>query len=257
MRNQLTGFNTGGYIIMLGKNWTRKSLAIITTLAVWSVFSMVALAAPKDTTAEISVTGQVTVNGNPITVNTTIASDSTITTGANSSAVVSLGKLGRVELQGDSSVKLTFSGNSIVSVLNAGKVRVSNASGVAATVTTKDAAIVGDTGQANTFEVEVECSHTHANTIAGLVTMRSGSTDKPVAAGADSIAGNMEQTGCQPCKRPGGDRGAFPVAGLSGGALAAIILATLGAAGAAIFFGTTGNNDVTSGGGAVIISPSR
>ena len=243
---------------MLGKNWTRKSLAIITTLAVWSVFSMVALAAPKDATAEISVTGQVTVNGSPITVNSTIASDSTITTGAKSSAVVSLGKLGRVELQGDSSIKLTFSTNSIVAVLSAGRVRVSNASGVAATVATKDAAIVGDTGQANTFEVEVECSHTHANTIAGLVTMRSGNTDKPVAAGADSIAGNLEQTGCAPCPRKNsGNQGAFPVAGLSGGALAAIILGTLGAAGAAIFLGASGDNDVTSGGGTVIISPSR
>lgn len=243
---------------MLGKNWTRKSLAIITTLAVWLTFSMVALAASKDSTAEISVNGQVTVNGNPITVNTTITTDSTITTtGATSSAVVSIGKLGRVEVQGDSSVQLKFNANSIVSILSAGRVRVSNASGVAATVTTKDAAIVGDTGQANTFDVEVECSHTHANTISGLVTMRSGNTDKQIAAGADSVAGNMEQTGCQPCKRPGGSPGAFPVAGLSGGALAAIILATLGAAGAAIFFGTTNNNDPTSGGGTVIISPNR
>lgn len=242
---------------MLGKNWTRKSLAIITTLAVWSVFSMVAFA-QSNSTAEISVTGQVTVNGNPMTVNTTIASDSTVTTtGANSSAVVSLGKLGRVELQGDSSIQLKFNSNSIVGILTAGKVRVSNASGVAATVTTKDAAIVGDTGQANTFEVEVECSHTHANTIAGLVTMRSGSTDKQVAAGADSVAGNLEQTGCQPCNRKGGSPGAFPVAGLSAGALAAIILGTLGAAGAAIFFGTTHDNDPTGGGGAVIISPNR
>lgn len=242
---------------MLGKNWTRKSLALLTTLAVWTVTSMVAFAAPKDAAAEISVTGQVTVNGNPVTVNTTLASDSTVTTGPNSSAVVSLGKLGRVELQADSSMKLTFSQNSIVTVLDAGRVRVSNASGVGATVTTKHAAIVGDMGQANVFDVEVECSHTHANTSTGLVTMRSGNSDKQIAAGADSTAGNMEQTGCQPCKRPGGDPGAFPVAGLGSGALAAIILGALGAAGAAIFFGTTKNNDPTSGGGTVIISPNR
>jgi hypothetical protein len=243
---------------MLGKNWTRKSLAIITTLAVWSVFSMVAFAAPSDTTAEISVTGQVSVNGNPTTVSTTITSDSTITTtGATSSAVVSLGKLGRVELSGDSSIQLKFSAGTIVGVLTAGKVRVSNASGVAATVTTKDAAIVGDAGQANTFEVEVECSHTHANTLSGLVTMRSGNSDKQVAAGGESVAGNMEQTGCQPCRRKEGSPGAFPIAGLSGGAIAAILLGTLGAAGVAIFLGSTHDNDPTTGGGTVIISPIR
>ncbi len=241
---------------MLGKNWTRKSLAILTTIAIWSVYTMVAVAAPKDLTAEISVTGQVTVNGNPTTVNTTIGSDSTIVTGANSSAVVSLGKLGRVEMQADSSLKLQFTTTSIVGILSAGKVRVSNASGVASTVTTKDAAIIGDPAQANTFDVEVECSHTHADAIAGSVTMRSGATEKQVAAGTGSVAGNLEQTGCTPCPRPGGDRGAFPVAGLSTGALAAIILGALGAAGAAIFFGSKGN-DVTSSGTTVIVSPNR
>jgi hypothetical protein len=242
---------------MLGKNWTRKSLAILTTFAVWCVFTMVAFAAPKDSTAEISVTGQVTVNGNPTTVNSTIGSDSTITTGANSSAVVSLGKLGRVELQADSSVQLKFSETTIVAILSAGKVRVSNASGVAATVTTKDAAIIGDIAQANTFDVEVECSHTHAETIAGLVTMRSGSSDKQVAAGAGSITGNLEQSGCQPCKRPGGTPGAFPIAGIGAGALAALIIGAVGAAGAAIFFGSTNGTDVTSGGGTIIVSPNR
>jgi hypothetical protein len=241
---------------MLGKNWTRKSLAILTTLAIWSVYTMVAVAAPKDLTAELSVSGQVTVNGNPTTVNTTIGSDSTIVTGANSSAVVSLGKLGRVELQADSSLQLKFTATSILGILSAGKVRVSNASGVASTVTTKDAAIVGDTAQANTFDVEVECSHTHADTISGSVTMRSGDSDKQIAAGSGSVAGNMEQTGCQPCRRKGGNPGAYPVAGLSTGALAAIILGALGAAGAAIFFGST-KNDVTSGGGTVVVSPNR
>lgn len=240
---------------MLGKNWTRKSLAILTTFAVWSVFTMVASAAPKDVSAELSVSGQVTVNGNAMTVNTTIGSDSTVATGANSSAVVSIGKLGRVELQADSSVQLKFSDGSIVAILSAGKVRVSNAPGVAATVTTKDAAIIGDPGQANTFDVEVECSHTHADTVTGLVTMRSGNSDKQVAAGSGSIAGNMEQTGCQPCKRPGGPGGVFPVAGIGAGALAAIIIGAIGAAGAAVFLGGTNSTDVTPGGGTIVVSP--
>lgn len=241
---------------MLGKNWTRKSLAILTTIAIWSVYTMVAVAAPKDLTAELSVTGQVTVNGNPTTVNTTIGSDSTIVTGANSSAVVSLGKLGRVEMQADSSLQLKFTATSIVGILSAGKVRVSNAPGVASTVTTKDAAIVGDSAQANTFDVEVECSHTHADTIAGSVTMRSGSSEKQVAAGSGSVAGNLEQAGCVPCPRPNNNPGSYPVAGLGTGALAALILGALGAAGAAIFFGSNGG-DVTSGGTTIIVSPNR
>ena len=49
---------------MLGKNWLRKSITFLTTLAVWCVYSMAALAAPQqDAAGVINVTGQVTVNG--------------------------------------------------------------------------------------------------------------------------------------------------------------------------------------------------
>ena len=47
---------------MLGKNIIRKSVTLTTIAAVWCVYSMVAVALPKDTAGEITVTGQVTVN---------------------------------------------------------------------------------------------------------------------------------------------------------------------------------------------------
>jgi hypothetical protein len=235
---------------MLGKNRFRKTITLFTAVAVWCVYSSVAIALPKDVTGDITVTGQVTVNGQTAISNSTILTGSTIVTGADSSAVISLGKTGRLEVGADSNLTLNFSDNSIVGILSAGKVRVSNAAGVATTITTKDQTTIADSGQANSFAVEVECSHTHVDTTAGLVVMREGSSDKQVAAGTDATAGNLAQTGCKPCLRPGS---AAPVR--FGGPLW-LIFAAAGAAGAAIFFARS-KTDTTIGGGTIVVSPVR
>lgn len=245
---------------MLGKIFIRKSLTLLSALAVWSAFSMNIIAAPNDTMGEITVSGQVTVNGQSVISNTTLTSGSTITTGTNSSATVNLGKNGRVEILSDTSVTLNFSDNSIVGTLSSGKVRVSNASGIATSITTKNATVVADTTQANTFGVDVGCSdearctQTYVETTAGLVSLRSGSTDKQVAAGTDATYGNPSQTGCKPCLRPG--VGApIPVAGIGTGALVAILAAIAGGVGAAIYLSQ--ENDVELESGGVVLSPVR
>jgi len=240
---------------MLGINRIRKTITVMTAVAVWCVYSMVAFAAPPDITGEITVTGQVSVNGQAAVSNSTIASGATVTTAKGSSAVVSLGKLGRVEVSEDSGVTLKFSEGSIIAMLSSGKVRVSNNAGVAATVTSKNATVMGDSGQANSFAVEAECSHTHVDTASGLVTMREGNSDKQVAAGTSAIAGDLSQAGCKPCMRPGTGE-AVPVAGIGTGAIALILLAAAGAAGAAVLLGSS-DNDVTVGGGTVVVSPVR
>ena len=240
---------------MLGKNIIKKYIALLTTIAVWSVTSMVAFAAPNDVSGEITVTGQVTVNGQNAISNSTITSGSVITTGANSSAVVSLGKLGRIELLADSNFTLRFTENSITGILSQGKARISNAAGVATSVATNQATVIADAGQANSFALEVECSHTHVDTTSGLVTMRSGNSDKQVAAGTTATAGNLSQTGCKPCLRPNSGP-TTPVLGIGAGALAAILIGAAAGIGAAIFLGSN-DQDVTIGGGTTVVSPVR
>ncbi|HVE59952.1 MAG TPA: hypothetical protein VNB22_24275 [Pyrinomonadaceae bacterium] len=237
---------------MLSKNLIQKSVTLMTAVAFWCVTSMVALAAPKDITGDITVSGQVTVNGQAIVSNSTVVSGSSIVTGDNSTAVISLGKTGRVEVLANSNITLKFNDTGITGILSQGKARVSNAAGVATTITTKDATVLADSGQANSFAVEVECSHTHVDTISGLVTMRSGTNDKQVAAGTDAVAGNLSQTGCQPCLRPGPD---VPVASIGTLPLLAILLAAAGGVGAAIILGSS--TDVTTGGGTVVVSTIR
>jgi hypothetical protein len=232
---------------MLGNKCFRKIITSSTAVAVLCVYSLVVLAVPQDVTGEISVTGQVTVNGQPAISNSTIVSGSTIVTGANSSAVISLGKTGRVEVLADSNLVLNFSASGIVGILSSGKVRVANAPGVAATITTKDATVIADAGQADIFLVEVECSHTHVDTAVGVVTMREGTMDRQVAAGTSATAGNLSQTGCKPCLRPD----SAPPLKVGGwwvwAAVAGVVVATL----------FMGDDDNDIGGEVIIVSPIR
>jgi hypothetical protein len=235
---------------MLGKNTIRKFVTLTTVAAVWCVYSMVAFAMPVDSAGEITVTGQVTVNGQPAVSNSTLLSGAVIGTGAASSAVVSLGKLGRVEVLADSNLTLSFTDSSIVAILTAGQARLSNSAGVATTVTTKDTTVIADSGQADNFLVQVECSHTHVDTTTGVVTMRIGSSDKQVVAGSTAVAGNLVQAGCVPCLRP---NSAPPVA-VAG--FPWLILLAAGAAGLGIWLGTQ-NDDTSNSGGVNIISATR
>lgn len=233
---------------MLAKDCLRKLVASFTAIAVLCVFSSVALAGTKDVAGEITVTGQVTVNGQTAVSNATIVSGSTVVTGAGSSAIISLGKLGRIEVQADSNLVLNFSDNDIVAIVSAGKAKFATAAGIAATVTTKDTTVIADSTQADNFLVEVECSHTHVDTTAGVVTMREGVSDKQVAAGTSASAGNLAQTGCKPCLRPN-SAPPIPIGGWPW-----LFLIAAGVAGAVVFLG---GNDSEPGGGTVVVSPVR
>jgi len=237
---------------MLDKNLIHKSITYLTAITMLCLYSTVSLFAQSVVKGEITVTGQVTVNGQTAVSNSTVVSGSTITVGANSNAIINLGNNSRVELLPETSITLKYSGNSIIAMLSSGKVRISNAAGTAATVTTKSATVVADTGQANVFTVDIgcgdstKCAQTYVETATGLVTLRSGSTTKQVAAGTDATAGTS-QTGCKPCFRPGSAPPAA-VAGIGAGAIAAILIGAGGAAVAAIIYGK--KTDRTGGGAA-------
>ena len=83
----------------------------------------------------VSVNGQVTVNGQPAAVGDTFSSGAVVETAQKSSAVVSLGKLGRVEVTEDTKATLTFDANSITILLARGTVKVSARPGVEVTIT--------------------------------------------------------------------------------------------------------------------------
>jgi len=237
---------------MISRTWSRKSIAFSVAVAVLSVYSMVALATPgqKGPSGELSVSGQVTVNGQAAISGATIFTDSVVTTGANSSAVVSLGKLGRVELFPNSSVKVSFSEANISASLEAGRIQVSTLAGVSAIVTAKDGAAVADARQASTFMVDIECGNMIVASQGGLVELRAAGKSVPVAAGTSESAGTPQPgTRCTRLTK------SESFGKLSGGALAALLLAAGGAVAAAILAGNS--NDLNFGGTVVVVSPTK
>ncbi len=236
---------------MISRNWSRTPITLALALAILSTYSMVALAAPQQgPTGDLSVVGEVTVNGTNAISGATVFSDSTVTTAKGSSAVVSLGKLGRVEVLPNSSMKLSFNETGVSAMLDSGRVRISSSSGVNATVTTKDGAAVADNSQQNVFMVDVECGNTVVSTQAGRVELRAGNSVKQIAAGGQDTAGTATPgTRCTRFQQP-------EMRGLSSGALAALLLAAGGAIAAAIIAATQ-DNDFDFGGTPIVISPSR
>lgn len=146
----------------------------------------------------LKIEGQVLVNGTSAIAGAAVSSDSAITTPARSSAVVSLGKLGRVEVLPSTMMRLIFSdANVSVSMLDAGRVRLSSSSNVTATTTTRDGHIVSIGNQRNEFIVDTSCGNTFVAVKKGSVELRAGSTVKQIAAGNQDTAGTATP-GCTP-----------------------------------------------------------
>ena len=238
---------------MISRTWSRAALSLSLAVAVVCTYSMVALAAPQQTapSGELSVVGQVSVNGTSAISGATVFTDSAITTGQNSSAVVSLGKLGRVELMPNSSLKLTFSEGTVTGALDAGKVRFSTSTGIASSVVTKDGTAVADNTSPNVFVVDVECGNTVVATQSGRVELRAGGAVKQVAAGNQDTAGTAQPS--SRCTRLTLDT---DFGDLDGGRLALLLLGVGGAIAAAIL-ATQDDDDFQFGGTPIVISPAR
>ena len=126
---------------MLTKIWIGRFLVLVLTLAFLAGSAQVVSpgARAQVPMGELIVTGMARVNGQPAATGDIVCSGSTVETAKGSSAVVSLGKLGRVEALPEARMKLRFDDTSISILLDTGSVRVATGPGVAATVTTRSA----------------------------------------------------------------------------------------------------------------------
>lgn len=112
-------------------NWINRASAGALAIVVFSINSMVVLAAPTKIAGEILVADRgadVTVNGEVAQSGRAIFSGSTIDTPKDSGAIVSLGTLGRLELAPSTSITLSFDENGILGTLAAGKITVLSSS---------------------------------------------------------------------------------------------------------------------------------
>ncbi len=116
---------------MNSKLWIRKALSMCLGVAVLATYSMVALAGPGKAAGELAVSGKlvngetpfVFVNGEVARSGRSVFSGSTITT-SDSTAVINLSKLGKIELAPNTVLNLTFDEKSIFGDLASGTVAV-------------------------------------------------------------------------------------------------------------------------------------
>jgi hypothetical protein len=120
---------------MNSKLWIRKALSTCLVFATVLTYSMVTLAGSEKIAGEILVTGKnadgqaplVKVNGETAQSGRSIFSSSMISTPESAGAIISLGKIGKIELAPNTNLAVSFSEKGISGDLSAGRVTVLNA----------------------------------------------------------------------------------------------------------------------------------
>jgi hypothetical protein len=145
---------------MNSKLWIRKALSTCLVIATMLTYSMVTLAGSEKIAGEILITGKnadgqaplVKVNGETAQSGRSIFSSSTIATPENAGAIISLGKIGKIELAPSTTLAVSFSEKGISGDLSTGRVTVLNAAngvvintigGKSVTLNTGDSASAG------------------------------------------------------------------------------------------------------------------
>lgn len=113
--------------IMTFMQFGKKALSFSLLLTIFSAYSMVTLATSTKPVGELIVTGSksdapVTVNGEPAASGRTVFSASTITTPDGVSAVLNMGKAGKIEVNPNTTFAIDGDGNVVSGNLSAGSV---------------------------------------------------------------------------------------------------------------------------------------
>ena len=125
----------------MNKNtWSSRFVTLGLTLASLTVAAQLffPITQAQDVMGQLTVVGMAKVNGQPAATGDIVSSGSTVETAKGSSAVVSLGKLGRVEALPATQMKLRYDDSSISILLATGSVRVATGPGVSATIVRKE-----------------------------------------------------------------------------------------------------------------------
>jgi hypothetical protein len=115
---------------MDSKQLFRKILTLCLTVVIFATYSMVTLAASDKIIGELSISGKniqgeipaVKVNGEAAQNGRSIFSSSTVATSPNASAIISVAKVGRIELAPDTTLVVSFNENGFTGDLITGKI---------------------------------------------------------------------------------------------------------------------------------------
>lgn len=213
---------------MTNRTWSRVPIALCLTFAILCTYTMVGLAAPEQgqrkLTGDLTVSGGVLVDGERAVSGVVFFSGSSIATSHDSGAILSLGKLGRVEYMPESSSTFSFTETGTKGSLDAGRVLVSKPQGASAVLTTAGGSVVADANEAAVFSVSVNDGHTVVATQAGRVSFHAASGVKNVAAGETLSVSQQTGDTQQQTDDEAGARSAATVATIIAAAIAAVVI---------------------------------
>ena len=145
--------------IMSFSRFGKRALSFALLLTLFTAYSMVTLATSTKPVGELIVSGgksdgvAVTVNGEPATSGRTIFASSTIVTPDGVTAVLNMGKAGKIELSPNTTFVIDGDGNVVGGSLTAGNVTVINSASPIGVKT-----LSGDTVTLNTGETAAASS---------------------------------------------------------------------------------------------------
>lgn len=196
-------------------------------------------------TGGLSVRGSVTLNGVNASNGATVFDGGQIKTGNNGTAIINLGKMGQVELSNDSELILKLDGGIIGGNLRSGRATVSAPAGIGVNLLTSDGVAVAEGKDATVLSVDVACGNTRITSSRSEAKVTSGNRVEMVAAGQE-VAVGAQAGDPQRCPRmaAASARIGSQMGGLSGAALAALLL--IGVAGGVTGIVLANNGDTTS-----------
>lgn len=138
---------------MNSKTLIRKALSFCLMVAIYATYSMVTLASTERIAGELLISGKnssVKVNGETAQSGRSIFSASTITTPENASAIINLGKIGKIELAPNTTLNISFTEKGINGDLLNGKVTVLGATEIVNIKTTEGKTVKLSVGESVT-----------------------------------------------------------------------------------------------------------
>lgn len=239
---------------MNSKKWKSKALSLCLVIATITTYSMVALANTNKVVGEILLSdnaSSVTVNGQSIQSGNSIFSSSTIVTPTDNNAVVSLGKLGKVKLDNQSTVTLSFDSNNVTSTLVNGKLTVMSSSDKASNIIN-----IGELGSLklapnSSLTLVFDGKNIAGDLMAGEVMALS--TSKTI--NIKTVNGEVSKLNTGETVKAVQDDDDDDDAGAGETLLYTLLL--VGAGGLIIYALTRGDDDIVLGGGTTVVSPNQ
>lgn len=196
---------------------------------------------PTAVRGELSLTGAVTINGVRAMPGDTVLNDTVLKTECKGTAAVNLGQPGRIELGPGSEMVMALAGDAIGGTLRAGSVTISAPAGTAVSIITPSGVVTTSGQDVSVLTVDLSLGNTRVTSKRSDVKIAADNKVEYISAGQETAVGTQnpgQGTRCARLAGAGGAGGAGGAAGvpvgLSGPALAALIVAGVGGAVASV-----------------------